>query len=68
VDAGPEPTRRIEVISPAGFESFFRAVVDLLEAGDVDPEHGARLAAQHGWSFCRHSWLVDVVRRFDLNA
>ena len=34
----------IEVISPAGFELFFRDVVDLLEQGDPDPERGARLA------------------------
>src|SRR3954447_25761232 len=67
-NAGPEPARMIEVISPAGFELFFRAVVDLLEAGDVDPEHGARLAEQHGLSFVNTPWLADVVRRFDLNA
>ena len=67
-NAGPEPARMIEVISPAGFELFFRAVVDLLEAGDVDPEHGARLAARHGLSFVNTPWLADVVRRFDLNA
>ena len=27
-NAGPEPARMIEVISPAGFELFFRDVVD----------------------------------------
>ncbi len=67
-NAGPEPARMIEVISPAGFELFFRAVVDLVEAGDVDPERGARLAAEHGLSFVDTPWLADVVRRFDLNA
>jgi quercetin dioxygenase-like cupin family protein len=67
-NAGPEPGRMIEVISPAGFELFFRAVVDLLEAGDVDPDDGARLAAQHGLSFVDTPWLADVVRRFDLHA
>lgn len=67
-NAGPGPARMIEVISPAGFELFFRAVVDMIEAGDVDPERGARLAAQHGLSFVEPPWLSDVVRRFDLNA
>ena len=67
-NAGPAPARMIEVISPAGFELFFRAVVDLLEAGDVDPQEGARLAAKHGLSFVDTPWLPDVVRRFDLNA
>jgi quercetin dioxygenase-like cupin family protein len=67
-NAGPQPARMIEVISPAGFELFFRAVVDLLEAGDADPGAGARLAAEHGLSFVDTPWLADVVRRFDLNA
>lgn len=65
-NAGPEPARMIEVISPAGFELFFRAVVDLLESGDADPEGGARLAADHGLQFVDVPWLADVVRRFDL--
>ncbi len=67
-NAGPEPARIIEVISPAGFELFFVAVAELIEAGDVDPENGARLAAQHGLSFVSTPWLADVVRRFNLNA
>ena len=67
-NAGPEPARMIEVISPAGFELFFRAVVDLLEAGDPDPERGARLAAEFGLSFVETPWLADVVRRFQLRA
>ncbi|MEP6649322.1 MAG: cupin domain-containing protein [Lapillicoccus sp.] len=67
-NAGPQPARMIEVISPAGFELFFEAVVDLLEAGDVDPERGARLAADHGLSFVDTPWLADVVRRFSLHA
>src|SRR3954470_2757370 len=50
-NAGPEPARMIEVISPAGFELFFRAVVDMLERGDTDPERGAALAAEHGLQF-----------------
>ena len=45
-NAGPEPARMIEVISPAGFELFFRAVVHLLEAGDADPEQGAHAAVE----------------------
>jgi quercetin dioxygenase-like cupin family protein len=67
-NAGSEPARMIEVISPAGFELFFRAVVDLLESGDVDPERGAALAAEHGLEFVDTPWLADVVRRFGLDA
>jgi quercetin dioxygenase-like cupin family protein len=67
-NAGSGPARMIEVISPAGFELFFRAVVDLLESGDADPERGAALAAEHGLEFVDTPWLADVVRRFGLNA
>src|SRR6478672_5616878 len=67
-NAGPEPARMIEVISPAGFEHFFRDVVDLLEQGDPDPERGARLAEEYGLSFVDTPWLSDVVSRFDLRS
>ena len=67
-NAGPEPARMIEVISPAGFELFFRAVVDMLAAGDTDPDRGAALAAEHGLRFVDTPWLADVIRRFGLNA
>jgi quercetin dioxygenase-like cupin family protein len=67
-NAGPEPARMIEVISPAGFELFFRAVVDLVEQGGADQERGARLAEEFGLSFVDVPWLADVVRRFDLRV
>jgi len=67
-NAGSEPARMIEVISPAGFELFFRAVADMIEAGDPDPERGAALAAEHGLTFVDPPWLADVVRRFGLDT
>ncbi|WP_328475443.1 cupin domain-containing protein [Actinoplanes sp. NBC_00393] len=67
-NAGAEPARMIEVISPAGFELFFRAVADMLEADDPDPERGAALAAEHGLQFVDTPWLADVVRRFGLKV
>ena len=36
-NAGSVPARMIEIISPAGFEHFFREVADLLAAGPPDP-------------------------------
>jgi quercetin dioxygenase-like cupin family protein len=65
-NAGPEPARMIELISPAGFDRFFAAVVDMVESGDVDPDRGAELAARHGLSFVQTPWLADVVERFHL--
>lgn len=65
-NAGTQPARMIELISPAGFDQFFRAVVEMLESGAADPERGARLAADYGLSFVETPWLADVIRRFDL--
>jgi quercetin dioxygenase-like cupin family protein len=65
-NAGSEPARMIELISPAGFEQFFAAVVDMVESDDVDPDRGAELAARYGLSFVETPWLADVIRRFHL--
>jgi mannose-6-phosphate isomerase-like protein (cupin superfamily) len=47
-NAGDEPARILEIIQPAGFEKFFDALVDAVEAGSPDPEKLAELAAQYG--------------------
>jgi len=67
-NAGPEPARMIEIITPAGLELFFSDVVDLLESGDTDPDRGAALAASYGLSFVDTPWLADVVERYGLTA
>ena len=36
-NAGDAPARMIEIISPAGFENFFKELTELLEAGPPDP-------------------------------
>ena len=67
-NAGPGPARMIELISPAGFDLFFRAVVEMLESGTADPERGAQLAADYGLSFVETPWLADIVSRFHLRG
>jgi mannose-6-phosphate isomerase-like protein (cupin superfamily) len=47
-NAGTEPARILELISPAGFESYFEEMVDLLQAGPPEPDALAGLAARHG--------------------
>jgi hypothetical protein len=48
-NAGPTPARMIEVISPAGFEHFFRALAEFVAAGPPPtPETVPNLAAQYG--------------------
>ena len=66
-NAGDTPATILEIISPAGFEDYFRDVIELLRQGtpspadraavasrydlDIDPESIPRLTAQHGLVF-----------------
>jgi hypothetical protein len=49
-NAGKVPARMIEIISPAGFEGFFRELADLAAAGPPPFDQLAALAATTGWS------------------
>src|SRR5262249_52875267 len=66
-NAGDEPARVLEIISPAGFEKYFREMVALPPGAtpavraaiaaryqlDIDPASIARLTADHGLRFAR---------------
>jgi quercetin dioxygenase-like cupin family protein len=67
-NAGRAPARMIEIISPAGFEHFFREVCELLEAGTPSPDEGMSLAGRYGLRFAEPDWIPDVVRRFGLDS
>jgi len=48
-NAGDEPARILEIISPAGFERYFEQLTELLrDAGPPDPAGRAALAARYG--------------------
>jgi mannose-6-phosphate isomerase-like protein (cupin superfamily) len=47
-NAGEEPARLLEIISPAGFERYFEEVVALLKAGPPPPEALAEIAGRYG--------------------
>ena len=79
-NAGPVPGRIIEVITPGGFESYFRELGELLAASEPDtaaePAAGtnlhesdafAKLAAKYGLTYGSPDWLDDVVARYGLN-
>jgi quercetin dioxygenase-like cupin family protein len=65
-NAGDVPARMIEVISPAGFENFFRELSDLLAAGPPSAGRVEALAAGYGLEFGEPEWLPDVIDRFGL--
>ncbi len=49
-NAGPAPARIIELISPAGFERYFRELAELLARGPAEPGRVAELRARYGLS------------------
>lgn len=65
-NAGSAPARMIEVISPAGFENFFRSVVEMTASGTPDMESVARLASEYGNAIAEPEWLPDVIERYGL--
>jgi quercetin dioxygenase-like cupin family protein len=66
-NAGDVPARMIEIISPSGFESFFRELSDALAAGPPDPAELMALAARYGVELGQPEWMADVMTRFKLS-
>jgi mannose-6-phosphate isomerase-like protein (cupin superfamily) len=64
-NAGDEPTRILEIISPAGFEHFFRELSDLGGALQADPEELARLNERYGQEM-RPDSVPELLERFGL--
>ncbi|RSS64892.1 cupin domain-containing protein [Streptomyces sp. WAC07061] len=66
-NAGPVPARMIEIISPAGFEHFFRELAEMLTDGPPPTESAIpALAAKYGLQFGQPDWLPDVIARYAL--
>ena len=65
-NAGSTPARMIEVISPAGFENFFRELSDMTAAGRPERAAIAELAMQYELPFAEPDWLPDVIARYHL--
>jgi mannose-6-phosphate isomerase-like protein (cupin superfamily) len=64
-NAGDEPCRILEIISPAGFEHFFRELDALGGALQADPEAMAALNERHGLEM-RPETVPDLLQRFGL--
>jgi len=65
-NAGSTPARMIEVISPAGFEHFFRELSEVLSAGPPRLEDVGTLADKYGLQFGQPDWLPDLISRYNL--
>ncbi|HSD81491.1 MAG TPA: cupin domain-containing protein [Solirubrobacteraceae bacterium] len=64
-NAGDEPARILEIISPAGFERFFAELVDLGGAVDADPQVLAELCRRYDLEM-DPSTVPGLLERFDL--
>ena len=64
-NAGDEPCRILEIISPAGVERFFRELVDLGGVAEADDEALAQLNARYGFEM-RPETVPDLLERFGL--
>jgi mannose-6-phosphate isomerase-like protein (cupin superfamily) len=66
-NAGDEPCRILEIISPAGFENFFRELSDLGGAIKVDPDELTALGERYGLQFQLDS-VPELLERFGLQV
>jgi quercetin dioxygenase-like cupin family protein len=64
-NAGDEPARILEIISPAGFERFFDELVDLGGVTQAEPQTLADLCARYALEMDPES-VPGLVERFDL--
>jgi quercetin dioxygenase-like cupin family protein len=65
-NAGSAPARMIEVISPAGFEHFFRELAGAIAAEPPRLADIGTLADKYGLQFGQPDWLQGLVSRYNL--
>jgi mannose-6-phosphate isomerase-like protein (cupin superfamily) len=64
-NAGEEPARILEFISPAGFEHYFGELAAIIGSGEVDPEKLMELSARYELEM-RPESIPELLERFDL--
>jgi mannose-6-phosphate isomerase-like protein (cupin superfamily) len=64
-NAGDEPCRILEIISPAGFERFFQELVDLGGIAEATPEEFADLTQRYGLEV-QPDTIPGLLERFGL--
>jgi quercetin dioxygenase-like cupin family protein len=64
-NAGDEPARILEIISPAGFEKYFEEIVDMGGSGRADPQAMAALLSRYALEMDLGS-IPMLVNRFGL--
>lgn len=65
-NAGDVPARMIEIITPAGFDKFFRELSEMNATGRPDMPQIAELAARYELPFVEPDWIGEVIERYGL--
>ena len=65
-NAGDAPARILEIISPAGFEQYFAALIDLFAGPPPDPSVRAEISQRYGLEVDPTS-IPGLVERFGLD-
>jgi quercetin dioxygenase-like cupin family protein len=66
-NAGPDEARMIEVITPSGFENFFRELAEIFEAGPPDPQSLETLTSSYGLFF-DPTWVPELMAKYGLRS
>lgn len=67
-NAGSTPARMIEIITPAGFEHFFREICEMVASGPPEADDAKAIADRYGLRFEEPDWLPDIIARYGLDA
>jgi quercetin dioxygenase-like cupin family protein len=62
-NAGPEPARIIELITPAGFERFFERLGRMFREGNMTPDALGALGAEYGTTYSM-DWVPELEERY----
>ena len=66
-NAGPEPARIIELLTPGRFELFFRQMADLAAGDELTDERMDALAAEYGTEVSM-DWVDELTTRYGLEV
>lgn len=66
-NAGPEQARIIELITPAGFETFFERIGRLSATGELTDELMGSMAEEYGTSVSM-DWVAELTARYGLEV
>jgi len=61
-----QPARLLDIISPAGFENYFRELGQMIRVGTVSPAGLAEVEAKYGLHRPEADWIGDLKARFGL--